>query len=322
MYSIKPTINRDWILSKISQEQIMERYTGVPIKINHKFHSPFREDNSPSCVYYYNKQQKLLFRDFGKGSSMDAFDVAQAVNRCTFAELLNVIVEDFGLLRNTFIKKDYSHLDIEKRLAESPTTIAIEPFTTNGQWDMSAVATNFWDRYGITPPTLKKYRVFQLNQAWCNDKIIYRYVQNSPGFAYYLGPDEYKLYFPLKDKVRFMCNSNIVQGLAQLPSSGEHLIITKSMKDVMLFSEYGIPSIAPQSEVHPLDDDLVAQLKARFANITLVYDYDYTGVKNVNKWRKQYDLGYAFVEGAKDLSDLYVSSPVHAERWANKLING
>ena len=58
MYSILPTINRDFILSKVSQEQIMERYTGVPIRINEKFHSPFREDNSPSAVYYYNKKTR------------------------------------------------------------------------------------------------------------------------------------------------------------------------------------------------------------------------------------------------------------------------
>ena len=323
MYSITPTINKEWILSRISQEQIMERYVGRAIRINEKFHSPFREDNSPSCVFYYNKAGKLFFRDFGKGGSMDAFDVAQKVNRCSFTDLLKIIVDDFGLLKTTFVKKDYSHLEIEKRLAESPTTISIEPYLSpQGTWDMSEVATNFWDRYGITPPTLKKYKVFQLNQAWCNDKIVYRYVQDSPGFAYYLGPDEYKLYFPMKDKVRFICNSNIVQGYEQLPVEDDTLIITKSMKDVMLFSEYGVPAIAPQSEVHPLEFDMVDDLRGRFHRIVLVYDYDYTGVKNVNKWRKEFGFDYAFVEGAKDLSDLQVASPFHAQQWVKKLING
>lgn len=322
MYSILPTINRDFILSKVSQEQIMERYTGVPIRINEKFHSPFREDNSPSAVYYYNKQGKLLFRDFGKGRSMDCFEVAQLVNRCTFSEVLKVVTEDFNLLHNPVAKKDYSHLELAKQLANEPTEITITPYTSNGQWSLTTTGRTFWDRFGITDPTLKKFKVFQLEQAWCNGKPVYRYLANAPGFAYWFGDGLYKLYFPYKDKVRFMCNTDTVQGLAQLPANGDHLVITKSLKDCMVFNEYSVPAIAPQSEVHPVTTELMDELKQRFNKITLVYDYDYTGVKNTNKLRKQFEIDYAFVDGAKDISDLQAASPYHAQQWVNKLLNG
>ena len=321
MYSILPTINRDWILSKLNQEQIMERYVGVAIKINEKFKSPFREDNSPSCVYYYNKAGKLFFRDFGKGRPMDCFEVACQVNDCSFTEVLKRITDDFNLLHGSVVKKDYSHLEVARRIAAEPTNISIEPYTIGGQWDLDEVGYKFWKVHGISPETLKKYRVFQLNQAWVNDKVVYRYLATSPGFAYWMGGENYKLYFPLKDKVRFMQNTDVVQGEAQLPAEGPLLVITKSMKDVMLFHEYGIAACAPQSEVHPVTDEQMADWKKRFESVVVVYDRDYTGVKNANKLRKQYDLKYAFVEGAKDLSDLYKASPYLAEQWINKLKN-
>lgn len=322
MYSILPTINRDWILSKVSQEEIMVRYVGVAIKINEKFKSPFREDNSPSCVYYYNKTGKLLYRDFGKDRSMDCFEVACKVHRCTFSDVLKHISDEFSLL--TVPRKPHvdEALELEKEMANEPTNITIEPYTLNGSWDMDDAGQKFWHKYGVTPTTLKKYKVFQLNQAWCNDKPIYRYVATSPGFAYWFDDNNYKLYFPFKDKVRFICNTDNVQGTQQLPETGDNLIITKSLKDVMVFSEYGIPAIAPQSEVHPLTEEYVAELKQRFSKITLVYDFDYTGVKNTNKMRKQFNIDYAFVSGAKDLSDLQAASPYHAQQWVQQFING
>jgi len=322
MYSILPTVNRDWILSRVEQEQLMERYTNVPIKINEKFHSPFRKDESPSCVYYYNKAGKLFFRDFGKGRPMDCFEVACLINQCTFSEVLKIVTDDFNLIQAPVKKKDYGHLELARRIASEPTNMSIEPYTLNGSWDLDHAGMSFWQSVGVTPATLKKFKVFQLNQAWVNDRIVYRHSSTSPGFAYWMGSDKYKLYFPLRDKVRFLQNTDIVQGYEQLPAEGPLLVITKSMKDTMLFHEYGVAACAPQSEVHPFADGVVDELKKRFKRIVLCYDYDYTGVKNTNKLRKQYDLEYSFVEGAKDLSDLYQASPYHAQQWVTKLING
>lgn len=322
MYSIQPTINRDWVLERVSQEEIMTRYTGVGIKINEKFKSPFREDNSPSCVYYYNKAGKLLFRDFGKGRPMDAFEIVCVLNKCTFAEALKVITEDFNLLKVQRVPKIDESLEIEKKLAGEPTEIQINPYTYRGNWGLTSYGLGFWKQFGINANTLQKFKIFQLESAYCNGKRVYTRRIENPGFAYWFGGEEYKLYFPYSKTLKFMQNTDCIQGLSQLPESGDLLVVTKSMKDVMLFSEFNVSAIAPQSEVHPFTDEEMNEWKSRFKRVVLVYDFDYTGVKNANKWRKKYGLEYAFVEGAKDFSDLYKSSPYHAELWVNKLING
>lgn len=318
MYSILPSINRDWILDRLAQEEIMERYLGRAIKINEKFKSPFREDNSPSCVFYYNKQGKLFFRDFGQGRPMDCFDVCQKVNDLTFSETLKTITDDFNLINGTAPRKDYSHLEAQKAEAEGPTIMSIEPVTQAGRLHYTKEALDFWQAVGVSQQTLQKYKVFQVERAYCNQRAVFRNTTNEPGFAYWFGGGDYKFYFPFKKEYRFMQNTDAIQGEAQLPAEGDTLVITKSMKDTMLFHEFGIAACAPQSEVHPFTDEQVADWKRRFNRIVLVYDYDYTGVKNVNKLRKQYELDYLFVSGAKDLSDLYKASPYHAEAWINK----
>ena len=49
----------------------------------------------------------------------------------------------------------------------------------------------------------------------------------------------------------------MIQGMHMIPKSGEFLVITKSMKDVMLCYELGIPAIAPNSENLFITDSIV-----------------------------------------------------------------
>ena len=64
-----------------------------------------------------------------------------------------------------------------------------------------------------------------------------------------------------------------------LPKSGEYVVITKSMKDVMCLYSLGIPSIAPTSENCFLSEAQYHKLKERFKYIILLYDNDRPGLK-------------------------------------------
>ena len=48
-FSIKPKIDKNFILSRVSQENIFSYYLHLP-ELNKKLiRSPFREDNHPTC---------------------------------------------------------------------------------------------------------------------------------------------------------------------------------------------------------------------------------------------------------------------------------
>ena len=82
-----------------------------------------------------------------------------------------------------------------------------------------------------------------------------------------------------------------------------------SMKDVCLLSTLGIPAVAPNSETQFVSDKVLDEFRMRFKNIVLLYDSDLTGVRFMNKIRKQHrDLIVCMIPRkyeAKDISDFY-----------------
>lgn len=82
----------------------------------------------------------------------------------------------------------------------------------------------------------------------------------------------------------------MIQGIHMLPKTGEYLVLTKSMKDVMVLYELGIPAIAPCSETTFISDSQYRKLKDRFDNLILFYDNDQTGISYMQKIRKKYDV--------------------------------
>ena len=111
---------------------------------------------------------------------------------------------------------------------------------------------------------------------------------------------------PTKRKYRFLSNwhSTLIQGSKQLPKSGDVLVITKSLKDVMSLYEFGITAVAPNSENLFLTDAQYDKLRLRFNSIYLLYDRDLPGVKSANKIRKKHkDLKVLLVPKVKDFTD-------------------
>ena len=62
-FSIKPKIDKNFILSRVSQENIFSYYLHLP-ELNKKLiRSPFREDNHPTCGIYKSSNGTLYLHD-------------------------------------------------------------------------------------------------------------------------------------------------------------------------------------------------------------------------------------------------------------------
>lgn len=73
-----------------------------------------------------------------------------------------------------------------------------------------------------------------------------------------------------------------------LPESGDYVVITKSLKDVMVLYEFGIPAIAPISENCYLTEAQHAKLVRRFKHVVLLYDNDRAGKYNAIKFYRKH----------------------------------
>ena len=85
---------------------------------------------------------------------------------------------------------------------------------------------------------------------------------------------------PNGDKFRGQNNGDILEGYEQLPDEWEHLIITKSTKDIMTLRRIGVVSCSPTSEnsfrtLLSKKDELNERFKRKF----IFFDNDTPGIK-------------------------------------------
>lgn len=310
-FTIDPKITKDFLLSKNSEETYMAYYLGVPVKKG-LFKSPLRDDKHNTCSFFRGSSGNLYFKDFATGQCLTFEGVVMEKYHCTYHNALKIIANDFGYIKtnNVITKVNKPEIKIQPKFeGEKETFIQVEIK------DFSESELKWWNSFGISEQILKKYKIYSIKTVFLNGSIYAQSTQHSPIYGYYFGKKEnieqWRIYIPKRKEFRFIGNvsTKTVQGYKQLPDNGKLLVITKSMKDVCLLSSLGIPAIAPNSETQFVSEKMLEELRDRFKNIALLYDSDLTGVRFMNKIRKQYrDLIVCMIPrkyGTKDISDFY-----------------
>lgn len=301
MYSTKTAITNTVkdILLMLDDYDIYSYYLGN-FRIGRLYNSPLRpDDKNPSFGIYQSKYNTLMFKDLGSG---------QYGNSLTFVKLYNHIDSDDELekellrivkkINPTRVLKQNRKYDKEHL---TDIGIARQPFT---QTDI-----DYWSQYHISLDTLHKYQVFSIKYFLCNGTVRGVYKESSPMYAYKVF-DKFKIYRPLASKYtkwRSNLTNYHVQGLAELPKRGGNLlIITKSLKDVMVLYEMGYNAISASSETTFIPIEILDKLKVKWKNVLILYDRDSTGMMKAREYSKQYGLNAFFIHRkfkAKDISD-------------------
>ena len=309
-FSFQPKITKELILSRFSEEQLMEYYLHLPVKKG-LFRSPLRRDKQPTCSFYRNKSGTLIFKDFATGQHLNVFDVVQSIFKCDYFESLRIIANDFGIVRDSALRKNPGKINLNpikiKDKEISKIQIEVQEFTDS--------ELKWWGKYGISKDILRRFDVYSCKHVFLNDQLFAKSQQHCPIFGYYgkkyQGLELWRCYFPKRTSFRFITNwpSKKIQGYDQLPKKGKLLVITKSMKDSMCLYSCGITACAPNSENLFIPDKVLEDLKNRFKNIVVLYDNDRPGLYNMAKIRKEHpELTYVFIPkkyGSKDISDFY-----------------
>ena len=310
---IQPVLSKELILSHLTEEQIFGFYLGSEIRSKRLFRSKLRNDKNPTCSMYRNKSNTLIYKDFATNEHLDCINYVMALFRCNFYDALKIIANDFGIIKNSNLHKNRGKIISKDFKIEEKEFSKIQVEIQ----DFSEAELKWWNKYGITQETLKRFNVYSCKHVWLNDNLMLKSQQNFPLFGYYggkyQGNELWRIYMPkTKNGFKFMGNwpNKKIQGFDQLPKKGgKLLVITKSLKDAMVLDSLGIPSIAPCSETQFISNTILEELKLKFENIVVLYDNDLPGIKNMNKFRKQHkELIYTWIPrhtGAKDISDFF-----------------
>ena len=303
-------IKREDILAKVSEEMIFEHY-GVPIKKG-LFCSKLRNDNHPTVSLYRSRNGSLLYKDFGSNFCGDCFVFVAALFNVSYQEALKIIANDFNIIQDSKLQVHKAEIKYTgtkfKEVSETEIQVEIRDFKDYELW--------WWLKYGITEKTLKKFNVFSCKNIWLNGNVFHYEKDNQLVFGYYggirNGIERWRIYHPRQKTYKFIGNwkSIMLQGAHQLPKQGgDYLVITKSLKDVMVLYELGIPAIAPCSEHMFMTDKQYEKLCTKFTHVLCCYDNDLPGIQGLNKIHKSHpELKVCFIPrkyNAKDISDFY-----------------
>ena len=337
-----PKLTKDYILERVSEEEIMEFYMDIPVIdenfYGNAFRNPFRVDDFNTCNYYYDKKTgKLRFRDFAGSSSgsldrlfnADIFDVVgfrHKLNPNTkegFFLILNIIAKDFKLHKykdnDEEILKINNFINKQKNKKERLKVIKVAPRKWNKGDEL------YWfTKYGISSKTLREHKVYPIQELFIEDRegfinryYIYKY--NDPAYAYYGGQENgihiWKIYFPMrsnnKSLSKVITNKSFIQGLDTfLPCRIG--VVTKSYKDVMVLKEFGIQAICLSSESTPLTTEEYWHTRRYCDFLVSLLDYDKAGIRMANYLKKQFGIKPLMLTrgrygkpdyGVKDISD-------------------
>lgn len=297
-YGILPNLTKDYILSKISQEQIFEKYLGISVEFNTLLKAPAiirTNDRNPTCSFYYSSNGKLRFRDFGGNYFWgDCFDIVALVHRLNaqnkkdFNLILDIVARDFRIHKyenslNIDTGSTYDVRDVKGKKEKSKVEFKVKP----REWYQQDA--RFWQQGNITKKYLDLFDVHPCMYIWKNDTLIYNFNPKDPAYAYRFGKGEFKFYFPFRKEYRFLSNTSVLQGFKQFEPA-EIGLITKSYKDVISLKTFGISSVAPSSETHLISKSQWLDLKPLAEHWFSLMDYDRAGILMAQKLRKAYNI--------------------------------
>jgi len=315
----KDYITKETILNHVSQEEMFERYSGEPIS-NEMFCSKLRIDKSPGCRLHYSRANILYHVDYSKGEYLDVFSYVSSMFNIGFVDTLKHIGHDYGLINNYSIErlpvvpesaeyvkkasKERSKIDFEKR-------------------DWSVTDANYWGKYKISSEVLELFNVVPVKNAWINDSIWYTNNISDPCYAYgFRNNQEIKLYKPIGLKsTKWRNNSDSVQGFEQLKFKSNYVVITKSLKDVMVLYMMGVEAVAVQSEGQVISKGTMDILKEKYKYIYVIFDNDRSGMRGMVKHVQEYDFVQCMMfptDLGKDASDII---EVFSDEIVNKIKN-
>lgn len=305
-------INKDFVLSKISEAMIFGYYFGN-FKIGDKYPSAFRPDRHPSTGFYISKSNKLIYNDLSTGEKCDCFDFVQKLFNCDFQSALDRVATDFGL---TGVVAKPMDMKMMKRLAELDTHV--KKTYKKIQWyyqKFDKKAIEFFKSYHITSAEVKREGIYQIAKLYIDDWFISN-KQNELRFALTIPKKDgnvlTKVYAPEnKSDLRFISNipNDLPFGLHNLRPGPKQLFITKAVKDKIIVQKFFKAVIASQNESPmSINDELLGKFLHYFDEVFVLWDNDEAGLKGMEAMEKRgckpLHLPITWLErGVKDYSD-------------------
>lgn len=314
-------LTKQQILERISEREIYEYYLGEKVTTDKLVKCCFHKDSNASMGFHTKHNQELKYKCFSCGSNGSVFDFVASLHNCSYHKALKIIQDTFKLSRNGNVDSKYSinnsNNNYNIRDERSLKTLILPTYRP-----FNIIDYNYWTRYHIPLSLLAKYKIKACSHVYIvtksgEYKLFAKHRDDNPIYSYKIVgninsshyDDQFKIYRPYSDKKgKWVSNTDQfgIQGLEQLPKKGELLIITSSMKDVLVLNLMGYNAIALGGEGNTIPEKILDYLWACFDNIVVFYDNDKAGLKYGKNFSEQIGAGNIYIPveyETKDISD-------------------
>lgn len=298
------------ILSELGEFNILHYYLGIS-KIPCVIKSPYRYDEHPSLGLFSKDGKTIGWTDFAlkEGGSL-----VELLSKCwgeSHLSVINKIREDSSnISSNAIVKvsKLTSHTNNIRSLEKSEIQCKVR--------DWEDYDLDYWNSFGITKEWLEYADVYPISHkiiikgdkkyVFKADKLAYAYLEFKEG------KQTMKIYQPLNKKGFKWATStdrSVISLWTKVPEYEDKICICSSLKDALcLWSNTGIPAIAPQGEGYNISNTAVNELKRRYKEIYILYDNDEAGLKDslsLSMSTGFINLTLPKINNTKDISDMY-----------------
>lgn len=309
------------LLEIANEEYMYSIYLGYYPKIKRMYKSPFNNEKTPSFNIYY-KDNRLRFKDYSSNNTGTVIDLIMLLYSLSFREALIRLNNDLnGRQRSSILIPNNISFRNGIKL-NSDIQVVSKGYT---QEDL-----DYWKNYYFDIKDLEYFNIKPCQEVWLGDNIWYSYNPKNPCYRY-LFNGKYKIYKPLEtnknNKWLSNCNNiDNIQGFEYLDYKSDTLIITKSYKDVACLKRHlNYDSISFHGESHYIEQKIINYLKTKYKKIYFLYDNDKSGIRDVEKLSKLYDIPYIYIPieyNVKDISDfINVYGINNTKQRVNNLIN-
>jgi hypothetical protein len=272
-------LNRDFILSKITDAQIFGYYFGN-FKFGIAYPSKFRKDKHPSTGFYVSKSGKLIYNDMARrNENYDCFAFVCKMYGIDFSSAIKKIAADFGLVTgkpSLMAEKAVHRMKNFDKTFKAETKISFKRAKINDE------NFAFWNDYHITKQEFENDGNYVIKELCINGY----WIPNVEGEHRYAltemidGVMHTKVYSPQSSNFRWVSNIPTEHpfGINSI-KPGESLFVAKAKKDRLVLKKFLPNVIAVQSEQRSaLTDKVIKKLKFNYPKMYLGADNDETGV--------------------------------------------
>lgn len=274
-------ITPEQVLQKITQEKIFEWLLGLPVRLDQRYMSPYRQDTRPGCWFEYREDGTLLFMDLSGRSPRrysTCFGMLIQMSGHRMDMCIDIVCKNFKLSKNS---NDYSAVlerpQYNKIEDSTPTIIQAE------HRQFLKKDKIFWSQYLIRPDDLEEDNVHSVQRFFISSHKGRRWIQPF-GLCYdinFINASE--IYQPYNHNYKFItnCDENHIGNIDNLPPIGDKLIIEKSYKDHRslrnLYKELNVIWFLNEGCVPSIH--ILHSLSSRFKEILIFYDNDEAGIQ-------------------------------------------